>query len=80
MLKGNEMNKTAQKALLQALTNLVSGEAINQDECGGCVYCGGSGKEGPYGYCDESYDCHQDDCEWVAGRKIVTAFGAGLLN
>ena len=58
------------KALIEILQDLVD-DVINQDELGGCIYCGGSGKEGNYGYCDTSYDCHQPDCAWVAGNKLL---------
>lgn len=56
--------------LIDLLEGLV-GEVINQDEMGGCVWCGGSGKEGAYGYCDSSYDCHTNDCPWVQGDKLL---------
>lgn len=54
---------------IKLLEDVVGDYPMNQDEMGGCVWCGGSGKEGSYGYCDESYDCHWDDCAWVAGHK-----------
>lgn len=64
------MRKVEKDELVSLLENLV-GCVINQDELGGCVWCGGSGKEGRWGYCDESYDCHQTDCAWVEGNKML---------
>lgn len=64
------LNKKEKKELIDLLNGLV-GEVINQDEMGGCVFCGGSGKEGRYGYCDESYDCHSTNCPWVLGDKYL---------
>lgn len=66
------MNKKEKEELKNLLEGLV-GYALNQDEMGGCVWCGGSGKEGAYGYCDEAYDCHEDDCSWVAGNRYLNA-------
>lgn len=63
------MNKNDKKELVTLLTELVGDYPMNQDELGGCVWCGGSGKEGQWGYCDESYDCHMADCPWVAGNR-----------
>lgn len=54
-----------------ALRKLVGGAVLNQDEMGGCVYCGGSGKEGSYGYCTAEPDCHAADCEWIEGRRLL---------
>lgn len=56
--------------LERIILGLVS-EVINQDEQGGCIYCGGSGKEGAYGYCTDEPDCHRPDCEWLAGRQAL---------
>jgi len=64
------MNKNEKLKMIDLLEGLV-GCVQNQDEMGGCVWCGGSGKEGRYGYCDESYDCHEGDCAWVAGNKML---------
>lgn len=64
------MNKKEKKELIEIFQKLV-GLVLNQDEQGGCVWCGGSGKEGSYGYCDESYDCHQKDCAWVEGDRYL---------
>ena len=64
------MRKLEKENLIRLLEGLV-GSVYNQDEMGGCVWCGGSGKEGTYGYCDESYDCHNVDCDWVAGNKYL---------
>lgn len=63
--------KITEKNQLIALLEGLAGEVLNQDEMGGCVWCGGSGKEGSYGYCSESYDCHQADCAWVAGNRYL---------
>ena len=60
------------KELAELLTRLV-GEAKNQDELGGCIWCGCNGKSGAYGYCDETYDCHKADCPWMAAHKLLTS-------
>lgn len=68
------MNEISKEEIIEILEGLVGGRALNQDEMGGCVYCGGSGKKGTcsgYGYCNEDEDCHQSDCEWIAGRKLL---------
>lgn len=57
--------------MLVAVLHALVDQVLNQDELGGCVYCGGSGKEGTYGYCTEEYDCHMDDCPWVAARRLL---------
>jgi hypothetical protein len=61
---------TKKQELIVLLEKLV-GHVINQDELGGCVWCGGSGKEGNYGYCDETYDCHSKKCPWVEGNRML---------
>lgn len=66
------MMRTKEKEkLIQLLGGLVGEYPLNQDEMGGCVWCGGSGKEGTYGYCTEEYDCHQGDCPWVRGHQYL---------
>lgn len=60
-----------EKEEISALLENLVGFVLNQDELGGCVYCGGSGKEGIYGYCTGEFDCHTKDCPWVAGRKYL---------
>ena len=69
-MKGKRMRIKEKEELIKLLDGLV-GQVLNQDEMGGCVYCGGSGKEGAYGYCSEEFDCHQPNCEWVAGREYL---------
>ena len=66
----NKKEKTEKTELIDLLQNLV-GMVLNDDMAGGCVWCRGSGKEGAYGYCDSSYDCHAVDCAWVEGDKFL---------
>lgn len=68
------MRKTEKEKLINLLEELV-GAVLNQDEMGGCVWCGGIARPGyckGYGYCNEDYECHQPDCPWVAGDKYLT--------
>lgn len=59
--------------LIDVLQGLAPDAPMNQDEQGGCVWCGSHGNEGSYGYAGPSFLEHDDDCAWVAGRKLLDA-------
>ncbi len=63
------------KETLNLLEKLAPEKPMNQDELGGCVWCGGSGKEGQYGYCTPDPACHTAGCPWVAARALLAANG-----
>ena len=60
------MKKKDQERLITALADLTR-YPLNQDEQGGCVYCGGC--KGFYS--DETEEAHQRDCEWIVGRTLL---------
>lgn len=60
------MKKQDQERLITAFADLTR-NALNQDEQGGCVYCGG----GIGFHSDEREETHQNDCEWMIGRKLL---------
>ena len=59
------------------LERLASEEPINQDEQGGCVFCGGSprslarvgNKRSIYASADPKY--HYSNCPWVEARQLL---------
>lgn len=55
----------------QLLALLAPIEPINQDEMGGCVWCGGTPPRNPYGYAGRFLSDHLAGCAWVKARKIV---------
>ena len=57
--------------LHDALYNALPEDAVNQDEMGGCIFCGKSvGKHG-YGYATNAPKDHEEDCAWFVGRRIL---------
>jgi len=48
-------------------------EVPNQDEQGGCVFCGGTPPGEPYGY-TESADDHESDCAWLVLHAALVPF------
>lgn len=45
-------------------------EVPNQDEQGGCVYCGGHPPREWYGYATK-VEHHEPDCEWLYARAAL---------
>lgn len=60
------------KALMWFLGALkeITKNSIDQDDQGGCIYCGGTAV-GQWKYSDTTDASHSWDCEWMAGRKVV---------
>lgn len=58
-------------ALRRALGLMVGEGPINQDEQGGCVYCGGG--TGGWGHAGPDPNDHSDDCPWLAGYLLLRA-------
>ena len=54
---------------LELLEALAPDEAMNQDEQGGCVWCGG--RPGEYGYAGRDPKDHEDDCPWIKARDLI---------
>lgn len=57
------------RKLLEDLTN--EGEPMNQDELGGCVWCGGTPPREQYGYARRKRRDHSEDCPWVIARELL---------
>ncbi len=57
------------KELLDLLEQLAPEEPMNQDEQGGCVWCGGTPPRQPYAGADPKD--HAADCPWVEARRII---------
>lgn len=58
---------------VRLLEQLVPVEPINDDERGGCVWCGGHPEGEPYGYATASPADHEGDCPWVQMRALLAA-------
>ena len=55
--------------LLREAANKIAGEVWNQDEQGGCVFCGSSGVKSMYAT-DDPKD-HSSDCPWILLRSAL---------
>ena len=44
---------------------------MNQDEMGGCVWCGGMTPGKRYGYADTDPTHHEPDCPWVQAHAVI---------
>jgi hypothetical protein len=53
------------------LNALAPEQPINQDEQGGCVWCGGMPPRTSYGYARRVRDDHMWDCPWVSARSFL---------
>lgn len=58
--------------LRELIGRLAPEEPINQDEQGGCVWCGGTGGT-TYGYAGADPADHLGDCPWVKARRLLEA-------
>ena len=60
------------RALLEQTLDVLEGvaqeEPINQDEMGGCVWCGGPGA---YAEASSRPEDHDANCAWVIARKQI---------
>lgn len=60
----------AEIAKLRGLLDAAVGdEPMNQDEQGGCVWCGGSARGGMYADATPSH--HAPDCPWLVARTYL---------
>lgn len=57
--------------LIEALEAMTPDEPINQDEMGGCVWCGGTPSRQPYGYATANPKHHDKDCAWIIARAVL---------
>lgn len=64
------MENDIAEALL--LIDELTGETpLNQDEQGGCVWCGGTPPGERYGYAEADPTHHRADCPWVRARAYL---------
>lgn len=67
-------NRDAELAAAHRALDAVTGEEpMNQDEMGGCVWCGGTPPGERYGYATADPADHDPDCEWLAARRMLAA-------
>lgn len=59
------------KEIKELLEKLAPHEPINQDEMGGCVWCGKSPPGDNYGYAQRDLTHHDADCPWVQARLLL---------
>lgn len=57
--------------LLDLVGELAGEDPLNQDEMGGCVFCGGGPPGERYGYADRYLSDHDEDCPWVKARAAL---------
>lgn len=62
--------------LRELLERLAPEEPMNQDEMGGCVWCGGPAGSS-YGYAGPDPKDHMPDCPYVAARALLAAEPTG---
>lgn len=55
------------------MLNVAPDEPMNQDEQGGCVWCGGKPPRKQYGYATSNPKHHSNDCPWIAARAWLAA-------
>ena len=53
------------------LAKLAPKKPINQDELGGCVWCGGHPPGSTYGYAGRDLADHKPGCPWVKARRLL---------
>lgn len=54
--------------LRNLIERLAPEQPMNQDEMGGCVWCGGGPPREAYGYARRKRNHHMPDCPWVEAR------------
>ena len=63
---------TAQRdELLAVLEQLAPAQPMNQDEMGGCVWCGGTPPGDRYGNAGSDQTHHDADCPWLKARALL---------
>jgi hypothetical protein len=79
LYRSHEALRRQVATLRDALANACPEIPMNQDEQGGCVWCGGDGKRKVRGgyrgsiYATADPADHAADCEWVAARALLAA-------
>lgn len=58
------------RRLLEVLEAVAPAEPMNQDEQGGCVWCGQTDGTA-YGYATAAPEHHEPDCAWLTARKVL---------
>jgi hypothetical protein len=58
-------------ALLDLIRRLAPKQPINQDERGGCVWCGGMPPGESYGYAEADPAHHEANCPWVEADALL---------
>jgi hypothetical protein len=53
------------------LAALAPERPMNQDEMGGCVFCGGTPPGKQYGYAGRDLADHERGCAWVKARRLL---------
>lgn len=69
------LNQTV-ASLRDALAEVAPEEPINQDEMGGCIWCGGRQKRGLYTTSNPKH--HSADCPWLKARMLLLALTVSL--
>lgn len=67
---GGYLNAEESAEMVELIAKLTGPTPINQDEMGGCVHCG-KGHGDCHGYATSSVLDHEEDCDWLAGRKFL---------
>jgi hypothetical protein len=57
--------------LLAVLPLVAPEEPMNQDEMGGCVWCGGTPPGEEHGYAGADPAHHEADCGWITARAAI---------
>lgn len=58
-------------AVRKVLEALAPVDPINNDELGGCIWCGNTPPGEAYGYIGRNPSHHDHDCPWVAARRLL---------
>ena len=58
---------------IELLNRIAPEEPINQDEQGGCVWCGGTPPGSRWGYATADPKDHEYGCPWIEIRKLLEA-------
>jgi len=57
--------------LVSLLEEAIGDEPFNNDEMGGCLYCGGPPSKQEYGYAGANPADHREGCGWVKCRQYL---------
>jgi hypothetical protein len=62
-----------ERDLRMAIQTILDQGVMNQDEQGGCVYCGND--SGAHGYAGENLEDHDPGCTWVVFSELAQKYG-----